>query len=100
MQLETTKKKAKGDRLNWTPLKDVKPVRLNADTIRGKAVDVEAEAQRKNQEKPKIITKVIFSPLNFTRRCIGKVTSNIRSLQQGGCRQSAGGLFEMRPLIT
>jgi len=55
MQLVTTKKKAKGDRLNWTPLKDVKPVRLNADTIRGKAVDVEAEAQRKNQEKPKLL---------------------------------------------
>lgn len=55
MQLVTTKKKAKGDRLNWTPLKDVKPVRLNADTIRGKAVDVEAEAQRKNQQKPKLL---------------------------------------------
>jgi len=55
MQLETTKKKAKGDRLNWAPLKDVKPVKLNADTIRGKVVDVQAEAQRKNQEKPKLL---------------------------------------------
>lgn len=40
MQLVTTKKKAKGDRLNWTPRKDVKPVKLNADTIQGKVVDV------------------------------------------------------------
>ncbi len=55
MQLVTTKKKAKGDRLNWTPLKDVKPVRLNADTIRGKVVDVQVEARRKNQEKPKLL---------------------------------------------
>jgi hypothetical protein len=39
-QLKITKKKAKGDRLNWTPLKDVKPVKLNAGTIRGKVVDV------------------------------------------------------------
>jgi len=46
MQLETTKKKAKGDRLGWAPLKDVKPVKLNADTIRGKVVDVQTEAQR------------------------------------------------------
>ena len=55
MQLKITKKKAKGDRLNWTPLKDVKPAKLNADTIRGKVVDVQAEAQLKNQEKPKLL---------------------------------------------
>lgn len=55
MQLVTTKKKAKGDRLNWTLLKDVKPVKLNADTIRGKEVDVQVEAQRKNREKPKLL---------------------------------------------
>ena len=55
MQLATTKKKAKGDRLNWTPLKDVKPVKLNADTIRGKVVNVQVETQRKNQEKPKLL---------------------------------------------
>lgn len=55
MQLETTKRKAKGDRLNWTPLKDVKPVKLNADTIKGKVVDVCAKTQQKNQEKPKLL---------------------------------------------
>ena len=55
MQLVTTKKKAKGDRLNWTPLKDVKPVKLNADTIRGKVVDVQVETHRKNQDKPKLL---------------------------------------------
>jgi len=55
MQLLTTKKKAKGDRLNWTPLKDVKPVKLNAGTIKGKVVDVQVEAQRKNQDKPKLL---------------------------------------------
>ena len=55
MQLVTTKKKAKGDRLNWTLLKDVKPVKLNADAIRGKVVDVHAEVQRKNQDKPKLL---------------------------------------------
>lgn len=55
MQLITTKKKTKGDRLNWTPLKDVKPVKLNADTIRGKVVDVKVDARLKNQEKPKLL---------------------------------------------
>ena len=55
MHLVTTKKKTKGDRLNWTPLKDVQPVKLNADTIRGKVVDVQVEVQRKNQEKPKLL---------------------------------------------
>jgi len=55
MHLVTTKKKAKGDRLNWTPLKEVKPVKLSADTIRGKVVDVKVDAQRKNQEKPKLL---------------------------------------------
>ena len=55
MQLVTTKKKAKGDRLNWTPLKAVKPVKLDATTIRGKVVDVRTGAQRKNQEEPKLL---------------------------------------------
>lgn len=64
MQLETTKKKAEGDRLNWAPLKDVKPVKLNADTIRGKVVDVQAEAHRKNQENPKLYLYIYASPSN------------------------------------
>lgn len=55
MQLVTTKKKAKGDRLNWTPLKEVKPVKLDVSTIKGKVVDVRKEIQRKNQDKPKLL---------------------------------------------
>lgn len=54
-QLAQTKTKAKGDRLNWTPLKDVKPVKLNADTIKGRVIDVKVVPQRKNQEKPKLL---------------------------------------------
>lgn len=29
---------SKGDRLNWTPLKEVKPVKLNKKLIKGKQV--------------------------------------------------------------
>ena len=55
MQLVTIKKKAKGDRLNWTPLTAVKPVKLDANTIRGKVVDVRTGARRTNQDKPKLL---------------------------------------------
>lgn len=30
------KLKTKGDRLNWTPLSEAKPVLLNEDTLKGK----------------------------------------------------------------
>lgn len=32
--------KSKGDRLNWTPLKEVKPVKLNNNLTKGKRVDI------------------------------------------------------------
>lgn len=35
----STGKLPKGDRLNWTPIKDVKPMPLNEDVIRGQKVD-------------------------------------------------------------
>jgi hypothetical protein len=34
-----TGKSPKGDRLKWTPLKDVKPVPFNGDAVRGRKVD-------------------------------------------------------------
>ncbi len=40
MKANTSHKKvaSKGDRLNWTPLKDVKPVQLTKSLIKGKQV--------------------------------------------------------------
>jgi hypothetical protein len=40
MKTSTSQKKiaSKGDRLNWTPLKDLKPVELNKKLIKGKQV--------------------------------------------------------------
>jgi hypothetical protein len=40
MKAHTSQRKvaSKGDRLNWTPLKEVKPVQLNKHLIKGKMV--------------------------------------------------------------
>jgi len=40
MKANTSHRKvaSKGDRLNWTPLKEVKPVELNKKLIKGKQV--------------------------------------------------------------
>jgi hypothetical protein len=40
MKASTSHRKvaSKGDRLNWTPLKDVKPVQLNKNLVKGKQV--------------------------------------------------------------
>jgi hypothetical protein len=47
--MRTAKKKlaAKGDRLNWTLLKDVKPVRLSGLDIQGKVVVISKNEQKK-----------------------------------------------------
>lgn len=45
--------KSKGDRLNWTPLKDVKPVKLNDDLTRGKRVDRSSSSSRSQQTSHK-----------------------------------------------
>jgi hypothetical protein len=37
--------RSKGDRLNWTPLKEVKSVRLNDKLTQGKRVKLEAVKQ-------------------------------------------------------
>lgn len=55
MQLVSAKLRAKGDRLNWTPLKDVKPVRLTACEIEGKVVHAKEMSKRNSQEKPKLL---------------------------------------------
>ena len=38
-QKYTIKVAPKGDRLNWTPLKDVKPVVLNPELTKGRRLD-------------------------------------------------------------
>lgn len=38
MKTQRKKVAAKGDRLNWTPLKDVKPVKISASQIKGRVV--------------------------------------------------------------
>lgn len=40
MKASTSQRKvaSKGDRLNWTPLKDVKPVELNKKLVKGKQI--------------------------------------------------------------
>lgn len=40
MKAQERKPAAKGDRLNWTPLKDVKKVRITTLHIKGKVVPV------------------------------------------------------------
>ena len=55
MQLVSAKLRAKGDRLNWTPLKDIKPVQLTACEIKGKVVHVNDTTKRNGQEKPKLL---------------------------------------------
>lgn len=55
MQPVSSKIRAKGDRLNWTPLKDVKPLQLNASKIKGKVVHVKETSKLNGQEKPKLL---------------------------------------------
>ena len=40
------KNKSKGDRLNWTPLKDVKPVRLTENLTKGERVHFSSPNER------------------------------------------------------
>ena len=35
------KKKTKGERLNWTPLREVKPLKLNLENLKGEIVKIE-----------------------------------------------------------
>lgn len=42
------KNKSKGDRLNWTPLKDVKSVRLSEELTKGKRVIIKVVKENSN----------------------------------------------------
>lgn len=45
--------KTKGDRLNWTPLKDVKPVQLNDHLTKGKLVQL--QVIKENPDKRRLL---------------------------------------------
>ena len=49
---------SKGDRLNWTPLKDVKPVQLNKNLIKGKQVT----SKDLRESSPSISTRKVLVP--------------------------------------
>ena len=60
MKATTSHKKvaAKGDRLNWTLLKDVKTVQLNKDLIKGKQVTL----KELNKSIPSIAKRKVLVP--------------------------------------
>lgn len=44
-------KVAKGDRLNWTPIKEVKPVSINVKSVKGERIEVKKSSSG-NVRKP------------------------------------------------
>ena len=46
---------SKGDRLNWTPLKDVKRVRLDLKSIKGKKVPSSVLCSQASSSKGKLL---------------------------------------------
>lgn len=42
-----TLRKSKGERLNWTPLKEVKPVKITAEHLKGEKVVIEKTFSKK-----------------------------------------------------
>ena len=44
--------KSKGDRLNWTPLKDIKPIKLNDDLTKGRRLNDRVLDNRSHQKSP------------------------------------------------
>ena len=57
MKQRTSVKKitSKGDRLNWTPLKDVKGVRLDLNSIKGKKVPSSVLCSQASASKRKLL---------------------------------------------
>lgn len=55
--MKTAKKRvvAKGDRLNWTPLKDVKPVRLSSVQVRGHVLTADLKAKSTQSSKSLLV---------------------------------------------
>jgi len=60
MKANTSHRKvaSKGDRLNWTPLKDVKSVHLNKNLVKGKMVT----SKDLHESLPSIATRKILVP--------------------------------------
>ena len=50
-----TKQRSKGDRLNWTPLKDYQPVVLTAEDLIGRRVTSEELSEIKKIHNPRIL---------------------------------------------
>ncbi|HWV74869.1 MAG TPA: hypothetical protein VN040_24285 [Pseudosphingobacterium sp.] len=48
------KKRPKGDRLNWTLLKDVKPISLNVSLIKGNIVAIKPTAAQQHSDSGKL----------------------------------------------
>ncbi|MBN9482157.1 MAG: hypothetical protein J0H46_02315 [Bacteroidetes bacterium] len=48
MKTQRKRVAAKGDRLNWTPLKDVKPVKLSGLNVKGRVVVITKDSKAKS----------------------------------------------------
>jgi hypothetical protein len=46
---------AKGDRLNWTPLKEVKPVKLSSVQVRGHVLTAALKAKSAQSQKSLLV---------------------------------------------